>query len=73
MQIKSGQKLHLVYEAGEGVDRTKLIPAGRLSAPICGRGFDDNGNYRMTINIPLANSCRNCLRIHKARHSKKKK
>jgi len=68
MQIKSGQKLHLVYEPGEGVNRKELIPAGMLSAPICGRGFDENNTFRMTINVPLANACKNCLRVHAARN-----
>jgi hypothetical protein len=69
MQIKSGQKLHLVYEAGEGTDNKSLIPAGQISAPICGRGFDKNDNFRMTINLPLANSCKRCNRVYQARHS----
>ena len=68
MQIKSEQKLHLVYEPGEGINPTKLIPAGMISAPICGRGFDDNGNFRMTINVPLANACKRCLRVYAARN-----
>jgi len=68
MQIKSGQKLHLVFEAGEGKDETKLIKAEHISAPICGRGFDKNGNFRMTINVPLGNACKNCLRVYNARH-----
>jgi len=49
-QIKSGLKLHLVYE----------LPTGGVTQPICGKGT--NG-YRMTINVPLANACKNCLRI----------
>ena len=69
MQIKSGQRLHLVYEPGEGRHPTDLIPAGHLSAPICGRGFDSNGNFRMTINVSLGNACRNCLRVYQARHA----
>ena len=74
MQIESGQKLHLVYEAGEGISPDKLIPAGKVSAPICGRGFSggeryENG-YRMTINVPLANACKNCLRVYNARHGR---
>jgi hypothetical protein len=68
MQIKSGQKLHLAYEAGEGKDKGHLIEANHISAPICGRGFDENGNFRMTINVPLANSCKNCNRVYSARH-----
>lgn len=65
-QIKGGQKLHLVYEAGEGVDSKNLIPAGQVSWPICGR--DASGGYRMTINMPLANACKNCQRVYRARH-----
>ena len=75
MQIDRGQKLHLVYELGEGVDRQNLIPCGQVSAPICGRGFDTSGKYsdgfRMTINVPLANACKNCLRVYHARQGKK--
>lgn len=64
MQIKKGQKLHLTYEAGEGKDSINLIKAGHISAPICGRGFDELGNFRMTINLPLANACKNCRKVH---------
>lgn len=67
MQIKGGQKLHLVYEPGEGIDSKHLIPYRHLSAPICGRGFTDDGTFRMTINAPLGNACRNCLRIYASR------
>lgn len=68
MQIKSGQKLHLVYEAGEGIDSQHLISAGRISAPICGRGFDKNGGFRMTINVPLGQACKNCIRVYNSRN-----
>ena len=68
MQIESGQKLHLVYEAGEGHRPDALIPRGRLSAPICGRGLRSDGGYRMTINVPLAHACKNCLRVYERRH-----
>jgi len=71
MQIEGGQKLHLVYEPGEGVSRDKLIPAGRLSLPLCGRKKNNKNythGYRMTINVPLAHACLNCLRVYKARH-----
>ena len=68
MQIKSGQKLHLVYEPGEGPDAEHLIPAGYLSAPICGRGLDEHGGFRMTINAPLGHACKRCLRVYAARH-----
>ena len=64
-QVEGGQKLHLVYEAGEGVDSFHLIPKGRVSNPLCNRPFD---SYRMTINMPLANACKNCLRVYSARH-----
>lgn len=64
-QIRSGQKLHLVYEAGEGKDEQSIVRAGFVSSPLCGKRH--NG-YRMTINVPLANACRNCLRIDRARH-----
>lgn len=61
-QITGGRKLHLVYEAGEGKDAQHLVPAGHVSAPLCGtRWFF--GIYRMTINVPLANACKNCLRV----------
>ena len=66
-QIKSGNKLHLVYEPGEGIDRQHLVPAGYLSAPLCGtRAF--HGSFRMTINVPLAHACMNCVRVYQKRH-----
>lgn len=65
-QIKSGQKLHLVYEAGEGVDSQHLVPAGHLSSPLCGKRVD--GNYRMTINVPLRAECKNCRRVYERRY-----
>ena len=71
MQIKGGQKLHLVYEPGEGQSPNKLIHAGHVSAPICGRGFDKYGRFKMTINVPLANGCKRCYRVYNARHSNK--
>jgi len=63
MQIQGGQKLHLVYEPGEGPDDQHLIRAGHLSAPICGRGFNKNGGFKMSINVPLGNACKKCLRL----------
>jgi len=68
MRIKKGQKLHLVYEAGEGKDDTNLIKKNHVSAPICGRGFDEQGNFNMTINVPLGKACKNCIRVYNARH-----
>jgi len=66
-QVKGGQKLHLAYVAGEGKDDLHLIKAGYISAPICGRSLPEGG-YRMTINVPLANACKRCLRVHTSRH-----
>lgn len=65
-QVKGGQKLHLAYQAGEGVDDRNLVKAGHISAPICGRPLPEEG-YRMTINLPLANACQNCQRVQRAR------
>jgi len=65
-QIKSGHKLHLVFEAGEGWSGDKLVKAGHVSAPLCNEHTFD-GRYRMTINVPLANACKNCLRVYRAR------
>ena len=67
-QYRSGQKLHLVYEPGEGKDDANIVRAGHLSWPLCGRR-DGNG-YRMTINLPLGHACRNCQRVYRARHGR---
>jgi hypothetical protein len=64
-QIKSGQRLHLAYEPGEGKDDASIVRAGFISEPLCGRSVP--GNYRMTCNLPLANACRACLRVFNAR------
>lgn len=61
-QIKSGLKLHLVYEAGEGKDSAHLIPKGSFSAPLCQTRYF-TGTYKMTINVPMKNACKNCLRV----------
>lgn len=66
-QIKAGDKLHLVYEPGEGVDAQHLIPAGHISAPLCHTSHF-KGQYRMTINLPLAHACHNCLRVYRSRY-----
>lgn len=63
-QEKAGQRLHLVAEAGEEY-RGKIITRGKLSQPLCGRRVQD---YRMDINMPLANACKNCLRVFWAHH-----
>jgi len=65
-QVRVGQKLHLAYVSGEGKDDTSLIKAGYISNPICGRPAP-NG-YRMTCNLPLANACKRCLKVYRARH-----
>jgi hypothetical protein len=64
-QVAGGQKLHLVYEAGEGPSVDKLIPKGHVGFPLCGRPI--GSGYRMIINLPLANACKNCQRIYAAR------
>jgi hypothetical protein len=66
-QIKGGHKLHIVYEAGEGKDGN-IVRAGFVSAPLCGAAVPSG--YRMTINVPLANACLNCVRIERARRVK---
>ena len=48
-QRKAGQKLHLVYE----------LPEGKVTNPIC--NIKTNG-FRMIINVPLGNACKNCLK-----------
>jgi len=48
-QVHKKQKLHLVYE----------LPNGDVTQPVCGKKAD---NFRMTINMPLGNACKNCLR-----------
>lgn len=65
-QIKNGHKLHMVFEPGEGWSQDRLVPAGRVSAPLCNEPTF-TGHYRMTINVPLANACRNCLRVWNSR------
>lgn len=64
-QVAGGQKLHLVCEPGEKL-RGEWIPAGRISLPLCNRSVPRG--YRMTINVPLANACHNCLRVYRAGH-----
>lgn len=66
-QIKSGQKLHLAYEAGEGPDSQHLVQRGHVSKPLCNDASYE-GAYRMTINVPLANACKRCLRVFNARN-----
>jgi len=53
-QEYGGQKLHIV----EADANTKTVS----TKAICGRDCLKRGNWRMTINMPLANLCRNCGR-----------
>jgi len=66
-QISRGRRLHLAYEAGEGRDPSALVPAGQISPPLCGKHIP--AGYRMTVNLPLANACKNCQRVWKARYA----
>lgn len=68
-QYRSGQKLHLVYEPGEGYGDL-IVRAGQLSWPLCGRR--DERGYSMTINVPLAHACRNCGRVYEARRAQQR-
>ena len=63
-QIKSGRKLHLVCEGGEE-DRGSVVKYGYLGAPLCGQPME--GNYRMTINVPLGNACKRCRLVYNKR------
>jgi len=56
-QVHRGNKLHLVFEAEDA-----------LSNPICGIKASQ---YRMTINMPLGRSCKNCWRVFDANAGKK--
>lgn len=59
-QQKGGQKLHLVYE----------LKGGRVTNPVCRQKVT---GYRMTINVPLGNACKKCLkRISSARFDENK-
>ena len=50
-----GQKLHIVE-----ADRNTETVARKA---ICGRNCSKRGNWRMTINMPLASLCKNCRRV----------
>ncbi|GAF77736.1 unnamed protein product [marine sediment metagenome] len=68
-QIKAGNRLHMVYGAGEGPDNEHLIRAGHISAPLCETRFF-KGHFRMTINMPLGCACKNCDRVYRKRLKK---
>lgn len=54
-QRRAGRRLHLVTDFGNGIVSTVAR---------CGVHPDSRGHWRMTINVPLANACRRCLRCH---------
>ena len=60
-QISAGRKLHIVHTPGEECTDGSIVRAGYLSNPICNRPAPKG--YRMTINVPLAHACKNCVRI----------
>jgi len=64
-QVKAGQKLHLVYEPGEG-HQGQLVRAGNLGEPLCGI-YAPGNHYRLTINVPMRCACKNCVRVARAR------
>lgn len=53
-QEHKGEKLHLVYD----------LANGNVTTPFCGKRIR---GWRMTINMPLGNACKNCLRVWRAR------
>lgn len=50
-QEKSGQKLHIVAAFGDDTVSTEAL---------CGKKVT---HWRMTINMPLAHCCKNCVRV----------
>lgn len=52
-QEKKGQKLHLVPVISKG---------SVASTALCGKRVH---GWRMTINVPLAHSCKNCQRVNR--------
>ena len=54
-QEYAGQRLHIV----EADANTQTVSA----RAICGRNCLKRGNWRMTINMPLASLCKNCGRV----------
>jgi len=53
-QIKKGRKLHLVHEYEDG----------DVGQPICGIHAPQ---FRMSINVPLGNACKRCVRVFNSR------
>lgn len=56
-QEYKGQKLHLVQE---------ITQQDVSQVALCGRNCCQRGNWRMTINMPLANACKRCLQVFEA-------
>ena len=54
-QEYGGQRLHIV----EADANSKTVS----NRAICGRNCLKRGGWRMTINMPLANLCKNCNRV----------
>lgn len=59
-QFSAGRRLHIVCEPGEEY-RGEIVRSGSLSWPLC--GLKIRPRYRMTINVPLGNACRRCVRL----------
>lgn len=58
-QEYGGQKLHLVNEYMDNRTNQMLVSTKAL----CGRKPSNRGSWRMTINVPLGHSCKNCRRV----------
>ena len=64
-QELSGQKLHLVRELDRHLDSRAVS-----SVALCGRKPIKRGNWRMTINVPLGNACKHCLKQYALKETK---
>ena len=53
-QEYGGQRLHLVEAHTDGEVSYRAL---------CGKKPDKRGNWRMTINCPLGNACKKCLKV----------
>ena len=58
-QEYGGQRLHLVREVDPTFNGGREVEDHAL----CGRSNGKRGHWRMTINVPLANACKNCVRV----------
>lgn len=60
-------KIEIRYAQGKGGQRLHIVPVlsgDVLNTALCGRHVD---HWRMTINVPLAHCCRNCMRVNRRR------